>query len=408
MTHVHDQNVQATTSRRSQRMPHYRSAISSFLLAILLAAFLAPRVALGASLMPQGKQAYFDANGDPLAGGKVYTYAAGTTTPLATYSDQAGTTPNANPVVLDARGEATIFWGAGPYKVSLYTSADVLVWTQDNMYPPFTAGEALGAALKLYSGGSAAEPELTWGDDTNSGLYLIGADNVGLSLGGAKRWDFGTAGSTLTGTFDVTGATSLGSSLYVTGASTFAGAVTVNGAATFAGAATFNDPVTFADPVTVTSNLAVSGTLSVTKATTLTDPVTCSSNVTVSGTVSAGATESAPMSAGANWGLTTNVVRKSAGLVSVMMSALASAGASFDSIATLPAGARPHSSMGAYSFMGRVLDDNTGVSYVAEFSVNMSTGVISMGRYDNGTSLVTPFVLGAGDAVFASFAFPAN
>jgi hypothetical protein len=40
----------------------------------------------------------FDPNGLPLAGGKVYTYAAGTSTPLATYTDQAGSTTNANPV----------------------------------------------------------------------------------------------------------------------------------------------------------------------------------------------------------------------------------------------------------------------------------------------------------------------
>lgn len=87
-----------------------------------------------ASLMPQGKQAYFDANGDPLSGGRLYTYAAGTSTPLATYSDEAGATPNTNPVVLDARGEATVFWSAAPYKVVLTDSADVTVWTQDNVY----------------------------------------------------------------------------------------------------------------------------------------------------------------------------------------------------------------------------------------------------------------------------------
>ena len=62
-----------------------------------------------ASLMPQGKQQYFTANGIPLVGGKVYTYSAGTTTPLATYTDAGGSTPNANPVVLDSRGEGSIW-----------------------------------------------------------------------------------------------------------------------------------------------------------------------------------------------------------------------------------------------------------------------------------------------------------
>lgn len=99
-----------------------------------------------ASLMPQGKQAYFDANGDPLAGGKLYTYAVGTSTPLATYSDQAGTVPNANPVVLDARGEATVFWSATGYKVTLRDSSDALVWTQDGIYPDATMADVVGLA----------------------------------------------------------------------------------------------------------------------------------------------------------------------------------------------------------------------------------------------------------------------
>ena len=62
-----------------------------------------------ASLMPQAKQQYFDSNGNPLAGGKVYTYAAGTTTPQATYTTAGGGTPNTNPVILDSTGRASIY-----------------------------------------------------------------------------------------------------------------------------------------------------------------------------------------------------------------------------------------------------------------------------------------------------------
>jgi len=58
-----------------------------------------------AVLAPQPKAQFFDANGSPLVGGKVYTYAAGTTTPLATYTDASAATPNTNPVILDSRGE---------------------------------------------------------------------------------------------------------------------------------------------------------------------------------------------------------------------------------------------------------------------------------------------------------------
>lgn len=152
-----------------------------------------------ANLMPQGKQQYLDSAGAPLAGGKLYTYAAGTSTPLATYSDQAGTIPNANPVVLDARGEATIFWGSAGYKVVLKDSADVTIWTQDNLYVNGT--DALD--------GTAGAPSYSFASDTDTGLYRIGADNIGLSLGGVKRWDFGTAGSTLTGTLTASGLATL-------------------------------------------------------------------------------------------------------------------------------------------------------------------------------------------------------
>ncbi len=75
----------------------------------------------------------FDSNGDPLAGGKLYSYAAGTTTPQTTYTNAGGTT-NANPVVLDANGEADVWMDpALAYKFILKNSLDVTQWTVDNI-----------------------------------------------------------------------------------------------------------------------------------------------------------------------------------------------------------------------------------------------------------------------------------
>lgn len=85
-----------------------------------------------ATLLPEGKQSFNNSAGVPLVGGKVYTYIAGTSTPLATYQDAAGTVPNANPIILDARGEATIFW-SGTYKVTLKDASDVTIWSIDNI-----------------------------------------------------------------------------------------------------------------------------------------------------------------------------------------------------------------------------------------------------------------------------------
>jgi len=85
------------------------------------------------SLSPTPKLQFFDLNGAPLSGGLLYTYAAGTTTPLASYTDSTGLIANTNPIVLDSRGEANVWLGADSYKLALYTSVGVLIWTVDNI-----------------------------------------------------------------------------------------------------------------------------------------------------------------------------------------------------------------------------------------------------------------------------------
>jgi len=87
-----------------------------------------------AVLAPQPKAQFFDASGTPLVGGKVFTYAAGTTTPLATYTDASAATPNTNPVILDSRGECNLWFStATSYKVVLKNATDELQWTVDNI-----------------------------------------------------------------------------------------------------------------------------------------------------------------------------------------------------------------------------------------------------------------------------------
>ncbi len=74
----------------------------------------------------------FDTAGNPLAGGQLFTYAAGTTTPLATYSDDAGTVQNANPVILDTTGSAVVRLGTGAYKFVLKDSGGSTQYTVDH------------------------------------------------------------------------------------------------------------------------------------------------------------------------------------------------------------------------------------------------------------------------------------
>jgi hypothetical protein len=81
---------------------------------------------------------FFDNNGVPLSGGKLYTYAAGTTTPQTTYTTSAGNVARTNPIVLDSAGRVSsggeIWVTSQAYKFVLNTSADVLIATYDNIF----------------------------------------------------------------------------------------------------------------------------------------------------------------------------------------------------------------------------------------------------------------------------------
>lgn len=71
-----------------------------------------------------------DANGDPLVGGKIYTYASGSSTPLPTFTDATGGTQQANPIILNARGacnDPPWLTEGSEYRFMLYDADDVLV-----------------------------------------------------------------------------------------------------------------------------------------------------------------------------------------------------------------------------------------------------------------------------------------
>src|ERR1700675_1776976 len=89
----------------------------------------------------------FTNDGGPLAGGLLWSYAAGTNTPLVTYQDPGQASPNANPVVLNARGEAPVFLPPnGAYKFLLTDSLGNTIpgWPIDNL--------ELNQLITLYGG----------------------------------------------------------------------------------------------------------------------------------------------------------------------------------------------------------------------------------------------------------------
>ena len=91
---------------------------------------------------PVGNDAPFvDSNGNPLSGGLLYTYTAGSSTPENTYTTNLGNVANANPIVLNANGYpssagnvVSIWLTAGTsYLFTLKTSGGTTVWSRDNI-----------------------------------------------------------------------------------------------------------------------------------------------------------------------------------------------------------------------------------------------------------------------------------
>lgn len=88
-------------------------------------------------LAPLCNDQTFDANGDPLTGGQIETYLAGSSTPAATYTDEAGLVQQSNPIILNSLGYPTLgpIWltGGRKYKFIIKTSLGVTLRSIDNI-----------------------------------------------------------------------------------------------------------------------------------------------------------------------------------------------------------------------------------------------------------------------------------
>lgn len=120
-----------------------------------------------------------------LAGGKVYTYGAGTLTNKTTWTDRDKTTPATNPVVLDSAGKALIF-ADGVYKFVIKDANDVTIYTYDNL----EFGQTFTGIFNLSKGADIASANaLTLGSDGNyfditgtTTINSIGAVGVGTVI----------------------------------------------------------------------------------------------------------------------------------------------------------------------------------------------------------------------------------
>jgi len=174
-----------------------------------------------ASLTPTPKQQIIDGNGDPIVGALLYTYAGGTDTAKATYTDYTGDTANTNPVVSDANGYVEVWLGTGAYKFVLTngvgatlfnpgTIEGTTIYTVDNITANGSGGGTTGtiqvveniAALKALDEstefnmvavlGYLAQGDLGGGmfywDDSSTDSNDDGITITPTSTTGAGRW----------------------------------------------------------------------------------------------------------------------------------------------------------------------------------------------------------------------------
>jgi len=140
---------------------------------------------------------FFTSTGLPLAGGQIYTYQAGSSTPLATYSDNGGVYANTNPIVLgsDGRPQTEIWLTYGfNYKFVLQDAVGNTIQTYDNLYgiigvQPTTQASIPSGLISLWSGAIGSIPsgwllcDGTNGTPNLKDRFIVGAGNL-YSVGG--------------------------------------------------------------------------------------------------------------------------------------------------------------------------------------------------------------------------------
>ena len=134
---------------------------------------------------------FFTTTGIPLNGGYIYTYAAGTTTPTATYTTSAGTIANTNPIQLgtDGRPPNEIWLTSGTnYKFVLADSGNNVIQTYDNLYGILGTAATVTAVpsggIIMWSGSISSVPSGYYLCDGSNGTpnlkdsFVVGAGNT--------------------------------------------------------------------------------------------------------------------------------------------------------------------------------------------------------------------------------------
>jgi hypothetical protein len=160
-------------------------------------------MAVNLSPVAGAAQQFFTNSGVPLAGGLLYTYAAGTTTPQATYTTAAGTTANSNPIVLNSAGRLdNEVWLTSTltYKFILKDSGGVTIATYDDI-PGIGSVSGLTTGTSLLSGnGSGGFSNVVIG----SNLSFVGG-TLSATTGGSGAGTVTSVALTAPAAFTVAG-----------------------------------------------------------------------------------------------------------------------------------------------------------------------------------------------------------
>lgn len=144
------------------------------------------------TLSPDPWLTVVNASGVPYVGAKIFTYLAGSTTPVATYTDVGLTVPNSNPILTDSAGRYTVFLSPGAsYKYVIQDSAGAAIKTIDNISSVpgssssldiiGTAGETLTAGQAVYlSDGSGSKTAGQWFKGDAANPYSSTTPQVGM------------------------------------------------------------------------------------------------------------------------------------------------------------------------------------------------------------------------------------
>jgi len=160
-------------------------------------------MAVNLSPVAGAAQQFFTNSGTPLSGGLLYTYSAGTTTPLATYTTAAGTTANSNPIVLNSAGRLdSEVWLTSTltYKFVLKDSGGVTIATYDDI-PGIGSVSGLTSGTSILSGnGSGGFSNVVIG----SNLSFVGG-TLSATTGGSGAGTVTSVALTAPAAFTVTG-----------------------------------------------------------------------------------------------------------------------------------------------------------------------------------------------------------